>query len=168
MRLFYNFWTLCTFRSISSSNGYSNWKKAFIQTYAHSIIDCKMSIWQYVVIEPIKMHLLKIHFMTELLKKCNLFLQKNIELYEGESGGLVFQLAHPGRETLIFCADNDNICEKWMAAINEAVKIDNNQGEWRLTTPFYLNSCWFFYIYLVIQNDSPNCFPVLSQKNCQF
>ena len=54
-------------------------------------------------------------------------LQKNIELYEGESGGLVFQLAHPGRETLIFCADNDNICEKWMAAINEAVKIDQQQ-----------------------------------------
>ena len=75
------------------------------------------------------MHLLKIHFMAELLKNCNLFLKKNIELYEGESGGLVFQLAHPGRETLIFCADNDNICEKWMAAINEAVKIDNNQGE---------------------------------------
>ena len=76
MRLFYNFWTLCTFRSISSSNGYSNWKKAFIQTYAHSIIDCKMSIWQYVVIEPIKMHLLKIHFMTELLKMQFIFTEE--------------------------------------------------------------------------------------------
>ena len=50
--------------------------------------------------------------------------QKNIELYEGENGGLVFQLAHPGNETLTFCADNDNICEKWIAAINEAVQID--------------------------------------------
>jgi hypothetical protein len=50
--------------------------------------------------------------------------EKNIELYEGENGGLVFQLAHPGNETLTFCADNDNICEKWIAAINEAVQID--------------------------------------------
>ena len=52
------------------------------------------------------------------------FFQKNIELYEGENGGLVFQLAHPRNETLTFCADNDNICEKWIAAINEAVQID--------------------------------------------
>jgi len=50
--------------------------------------------------------------------------EKNIELYEGENGGLVFQLAHPRNETLTFCADNDNICEKWIAAINEAVQID--------------------------------------------
>jgi len=51
--------------------------------------------------------------------KLEILSEKNIELYEGESGGLVFQLAHPGNETLIFCADNDNICEKWMAAINK-------------------------------------------------
>lgn len=51
--------------------------------------------------------------------KLEILSEKNIELYEGESGGLVFQLAYPGNETLIFCADNDNICEKWMAAINK-------------------------------------------------
>ena len=28
-----------------------------------------------------------------------------MELCEGENGGLVFQLAHAGSETLIFCAD---------------------------------------------------------------
>ncbi len=58
--------------------------------------------------------------------KCLCFLQKNFELYEGEMGGLVFQLAHPGSETLIFCADNDNVCEKWMSAISEAVKMEPN------------------------------------------
>ena len=60
----------------------------------------------------------------KLIKNILLLFQKNIELYEGENGGLVFQLAHPGSETLTFCADNDNICEKWIAAINEAVQMD--------------------------------------------
>ena len=40
-----------------------------------------------------------------------------LEKHRAVQGGLVFQLV--GSETLIFCADNDNICEKWMAAINK-------------------------------------------------
>ena len=69
-----------------------------------------------------------IYYLIRKLQTFNdlyrLLFQKNIELYEGENGGLVFQLAHPGSETLTFCADNDNICEKWIAAINEAVQMD--------------------------------------------
>jgi len=49
---------------------------------------------------------------------------KNFELYEGVSAGLVFQLTHPGRETLVFCAENDNIAEKWMASLREAITMD--------------------------------------------
>jgi len=49
---------------------------------------------------------------------------KNFELYEGVSAGLVFQLTHPGRETLVFCAENDNVAEKWMASFREAITMD--------------------------------------------
>ena len=47
-------------------------------------------------------------------------LQKNFELYEGEAAGLVFHLTHPGQENLVFCAENDNLAEKWMGALREA------------------------------------------------
>eukprot|EP00094_Tigriopus_californicus_P002411 TCALIF_02329-PA protein Name:"Similar to Fgd6 FYVE, RhoGEF and PH domain-containing protein 6 (Mus musculus)" AED:0.05 eAED:0.05 QI:118/0.55/0.5/1/1/0.9/10/547/2858 len=46
--------------------------------------------------------------------------EKNFELYEGEYAGLVFILSHPGGESLVFCAENDNICEKWISALREA------------------------------------------------
>ena len=54
------------------------------------------------------------------------YFQKNFELYEGEYAGLVFILSHPGGDSLVFCAENDNVCEKWMSAIREAVKLDSN------------------------------------------
>ena len=57
-----------------------------------------------------------------------------------------------------------------MAAINEAVKIDNNQGggDWQHpSSSTWITNMWihadFFYINLVIQNDS-NFPPILSQK----
>ncbi|XP_040566284.1 uncharacterized protein [Lepeophtheirus salmonis] len=50
---------------------------------------------------------------------------KNFELYEGESADLVFQLTHPGSESLIFCAENDNVSEKWITALGEAVKLNS-------------------------------------------
>ncbi len=63
--------------------------------------------------------------------KC--LLQKNFEIYEGENAGLVFVLTHPGdgADSLVFCADNDNVCEKWLAAIREAVKLggDGNNDD---------------------------------------
>jgi hypothetical protein len=30
-------------------------------------------------------------------------------------------LSHPGREPLVFTADNDNLAEKWMTALREAI-----------------------------------------------
>jgi len=53
--------------------------------------------------------------------------EKNFELYEGENAGLVFVLSHPGGEALVFCAENDNVCEKWMSAIRDAVKLDDQR-----------------------------------------
>ena len=55
--------------------------------------------------------------------------QKNFELYEGEYAGLVFILSHPGGDSLVFCAENDNVCEKWMGAIREAIKLDPNGNQ---------------------------------------
>ena len=53
-------------------------------------------------------------------------LQKNFELYEGEYAGLVFILSHPGGESLVFCADNDNVCEKWISALRAAIRLDDH------------------------------------------
>ncbi len=55
--------------------------------------------------------------------------EKSFELYEGESAGLVFALTHPGSgEALVFCAEDDNVCEKWLSALGDAVKLDE-EGE---------------------------------------
>ena len=43
--------------------------------------------------------------------------QKNFELYEGLSPGLVFELRHSSGESHIFTAENDNLVEKWMMAL---------------------------------------------------
>jgi len=51
---------------------------------------------------------------------------KNFELYEGMSAGLVFQLAHPGREAMVFCAENDNFAEKWMTALRESTTLEDS------------------------------------------
>eukprot|EP00092_Neocalanus_flemingeri_P072430 GFUD01089170.1.p1 GENE.GFUD01089170.1~~GFUD01089170.1.p1 ORF type:complete len:841 (-),score=219.96 GFUD01089170.1:209-2731(-) len=53
---------------------------------------------------------------------------KNFELYEGVSAGLVFQLAHPGREAMVFCAENDNFAEKWMTALREATTLEESSA----------------------------------------
>ncbi len=58
-------------------------------------------------------------------------MQKNFEVYEGENAGLVFVLSHPGsgpEHSLVFCAENDNVCEKWMSALREAVRLDSNSS----------------------------------------
>jgi len=51
---------------------------------------------------------------------------KNFELYEGVSAGLVFQLSHPGGGCLVFCAENDNFAEKWMTALRESVTLEES------------------------------------------
>jgi len=53
---------------------------------------------------------------------------KNFELYEGVSAGLVFQLSHPGRESMVFCAENDNFAEKWMTALREATTLEESSA----------------------------------------
>ncbi len=37
----------------------------------------------------------------------------------------MFILSHPGGESLVFCAENDNVCEKWISALREAVHLDD-------------------------------------------
>jgi len=48
---------------------------------------------------------------------------KNFALYEGMSPGLVFQLEHPGSETIVFSAEDDNFAEKWGNALREATTL---------------------------------------------
>ena len=51
--------------------------------------------------------------------------QKNFELYEGVSPGLVFQLSKPNMEVMVFTADNDNLAEKWTNALREATVLSD-------------------------------------------
>lgn len=53
---------------------------------------------------------------------------KNFELYEGMSPGLVFQLTHPAMEGMVFCADNDNFAEKWTNALREATILPSSEA----------------------------------------
>lgn len=56
--------------------------------------------------------------------------QRNFEVYEGENAGLVFSLTHPGSgDSLVFCAEDDNVCEKWVVAIGDAVRLDRDGNE---------------------------------------
>ena len=65
-----------------------------------------------------KMFLAKIHQINFY------FFQKNFELYEGISPGLVFQLSPPPLEAMVFTAENDNLAEKWINALREATVLD--------------------------------------------
>jgi len=53
---------------------------------------------------------------------------KNFELYEGMSAGLVFQLVHPGQGAMVFCAENDNFVEKWLTGLREATTLDTESA----------------------------------------
>jgi len=53
---------------------------------------------------------------------------KNFELYEGMSAGLVFQLVHPGQGAMVFCAENDNFAEKWLTGLREATTLDTESA----------------------------------------
>ena len=53
------------------------------------------------------------------------YFQKNFELYEGVSAGLVFQLSHPAMEAMVFTAENDNFAEKWQTALREATNLES-------------------------------------------
>merc|ERR1719410_1770712 len=47
--------------------------------------------------------------------------QKELESFDSLSSYQVFSLSHPGSQTLMFCAENENSTEKWIAALREAV-----------------------------------------------
>merc|ERR1711860_135788 len=85
--------------------------------------------------------------------------EKNIELYEGESGGLVFQLAHPGRETLIFVLiTTTSVKNVWQLSMKllKLITIKEEEIDNTLRHLLELPTCEFmlifFYINLVIQN----------------
>ena len=47
--------------------------------------------------------------------------QKDLESFDSLSSYQVFSLSHPGSQTLMFCAENENSTEKWISALRDAV-----------------------------------------------
>jgi len=47
--------------------------------------------------------------------------QKDAEPFDSITSYQGFQLTHPGSPTLLFCTENENSTEKWVAALREAV-----------------------------------------------
>ena len=47
--------------------------------------------------------------------------QKDAETYDSLSSYQVFTLSHPGSQTIMFCAENENSAEKWITSLRDAV-----------------------------------------------
>jgi len=47
--------------------------------------------------------------------------QRELESLDSLSSYQVFTLSHPGSQTLLFCAENENSSDKWISALREAV-----------------------------------------------
>ena len=50
-------------------------------------------------------------------------MQKEAEPGESLTSLQVFQLSHPGSQSVLFCAENENATEKWLAGLREALSL---------------------------------------------
>ena len=71
--------------------------------------------WTVSILEQVE-----VFIKSRIIFKPTLF-QKEAESYESLSSYQVFTLSHPGSQTLMFCAENENSAEKWIASLREAV-----------------------------------------------
>lgn len=72
------------------------------------------------------------------------------DLMENEGSSLIFKLSHPGSEGLLFAAETQEIKEKWITALKEAVTLESSNQSWT-TSKDDVNDWPVFQIYILSQ-----------------